>query len=63
MMNQWVSGILGLVVAIIPFLTLSATTLTWTLVIVGLAIGISSFWGVLAEPTDSHRSRGASSRV
>jgi hypothetical protein len=59
MMNQWISGVLGLAVAVVPFLTLSETTLTWTLVIVGLAITVSSFWGMIADPKDI-RSHGTS---
>jgi heme/copper-type cytochrome/quinol oxidase subunit 4 len=50
MINQWISGLLGLVVTAVPFLTLSETTLSWTLIIVGLAIAASSFWGMFTEP-------------
>lgn len=52
MLNQWISGILGLAVAAMPFLALSETVLTWTLILVGLAITVSSFWGLIAEPKD-----------
>ena len=62
MMNTWIAGVLGLVVAMVPFLTLSETTLTWTLVIVGLAITVSSFWGMVSEPKES-RTHGAKSHV
>jgi len=59
MINQWISGILGLVIAAVPFLTLSETMLTWTLVVVGLAIAVSSFWGTITEPTNRHSVHGA----
>ena len=62
MMNTWIAGVLGLVVAVVPFLTLSETTLTWTLVIVGLAITVSSFWGMVSEPRES-RTHGERSQV
>ena len=55
MLNRWICGVLGLVVAGVAFLDLSAITLTWTLVIVGLAITISSFWNIITEPEDSRR--------
>lgn len=61
-MNKWISGILGLVVAIVPFLTLSETTLTWTLIIVGIVVAASNFWEILSTPTES-RTHGAGSHV
>lgn len=62
MLNQWVSGILGLAVVVVPFLTLSQMTLTWTLVALGLAIAASGFWGMLSEPTE-HRTHHAGSHA
>lgn len=63
MINKWISGILGLAVVAVPFLTLSDRALTWTLVIVGLAISASNFWSIVAEPADSRKARAAGSRV
>ncbi len=63
MINQWISGILGLVVVAVPFLALSGTTLTWTLVIVGLAILVSSFWGMVAEPKGSNSAQSVRGNV
>mgnify|MGYP001823464808 CR=1 FL=1 len=63
MMNQWIAGVLGLVVAVAPFLALSETTLTWTLVLAGLAIALSSFWGMVGEPTDGRKTHGTESRI
>lgn len=51
MMNQWIIGILGLVVAGITLFDLSESALTWTLVIVGLAITIISFSNMSASTT------------
>jgi len=62
MIHQWISGILGLVVAVIMFLNVSETTLTWTLVVAGLAIAISSFWGMVTG-AEEDRSRGSRSHV
>jgi len=44
MWKQWVNAILGLAVIAIPFLSLSATTLTWSLAIVGIAIAVLAIW-------------------
>lgn len=58
MINQWISGLLGLVVAGVIFLNLTENTLTWVLVISGLVIAISSFWNLLYESQE----RGSTSR-
>ncbi len=57
--SLWLSGVLGLVVATVPFLELSETTVTWTLVAAGLVIMLSSFWVLIVTPTN-RRSHGAS---
>ena len=45
------NGILGIGVMIVPFLGLTATQNTWTLVIGGLAIAILGFWGATEHAT------------
>ncbi len=45
MWQQWINGILGLWVIVIPFLGLTDGTLTWTLVITGIVIAVLGFWG------------------
>ena len=52
MLNQWVCGVLGLLVAVVPFLSLSETTLTWTLVIAGLVIAVGNFWSMLTASAE-----------
>lgn len=59
MISRWISGVLGLVVVVIPFLTLSESALTWTLVIVGVVIAFSSFWALLFEAAEEGRTHGA----
>lgn len=61
MISHWISGLLGLVIVAVPFLSLSSTTLTWTLVITGSVITISSFWDMFTE-TDGQRVQGTQGR-
>ena len=63
MMDKWISGLLGLAVMIIPFLTLSDRVLTWSLVITGLVIAMISFWSLVAQPPTSRRLHGSGSQV
>ncbi len=63
MMNKWISGISGLAIAVVPFVALSETMLTWILVIFGLAITISSISGMIAEPGNSRRTHGIGSHI
>lgn len=63
MLHQWISGILGLVVSVVPFLKLSETTFTWLLVIVGLAITVSSFGSMLAEANANHSAQSTRRNV
>jgi hypothetical protein len=44
MWQQWVNGILGVWTITVPFLGLTGDTLTWTLVITGVAIAVLGFW-------------------
>ncbi len=50
MLHQWIYAILGLVIAAVPFLALTAEALTWTLVVLGLLITAVSLWSMFAEP-------------
>jgi hypothetical protein len=45
MWQQWVNGILGIWIIIVPFLGLSASANLWTLAITGLVVAILGFWG------------------
>lgn len=49
--KYWIDGLLGLAVIGVIFLDLSATTLTWSLGIIGGIIAAVSFWGALEEPS------------
>jgi hypothetical protein len=54
MLNQWITALLGLVVVAVPFLSLSASTVTWTLVVVGLIITANAMWGVFVVSEDQY---------
>jgi hypothetical protein len=49
MWQQWVNAILGIAIIATPFLALSATALTWTLVVAGVAVAILSVWSAMKE--------------
>ena len=57
MWKQWVNAILGLAVIAIPFLSLSATALTWSLAIVGIAIAVLAIWSATEAPSYEGSSR------
>jgi uncharacterized iron-regulated membrane protein len=54
MWQQWVTAVLGLVVAIVPFLSLSATGLAWTLLIGGIAVAVLSVWTAIKEQSPEY---------
>lgn len=59
MINQWLNGVLGLVIIGVPFLNLSEVSLMWTLVAVGVVVAVNSFWILLVDsemPESSHSS-------
>lgn len=62
MINQWISGVLGLIIAVVPFLSLSQVALTWTLVIIGLAVAVINFWEMIVSPKE-HYTHSVESRV
>ena len=45
MWQHWINAILGIWVIVIPFLALTGSTLTWTLVATGAVILVLGFWG------------------
>lgn len=51
MWQQWINGILGLWMIIVPFLGLQGSTFTWTLAITGVVVAILGFWGALEQRT------------
>ena len=54
---NWINGLLGLVIIGVAFLDLSATTLTWTLVVSGVLVATISFWNVVNDKTGSEYER------
>ncbi len=60
MWQQWVNGILGLWVIVVPFLGLTAQAFTWTLVVTGLVVAVLGFWGAgehVSWDSEHHRAR------
>ncbi len=47
MWQQWLNGLLGLWVILLPFLGLTGETAVWTFVVSGMLIAILGFWGAL----------------
>lgn len=45
MWQQWVNGILGIWLVILPFLGFAADTLNTILIITGVVIAVLGFWG------------------
>jgi hypothetical protein len=54
MWQQWVNAVLGLVAIVVPFLNLSAATLTWTLVVGGIAVAVLSVWTAIREQSPEY---------
>lgn len=54
MWQQWLNGVLGLWVIVVPFLGLSATANTWTLAITGIVVAILGFWGASEQAAMEH---------
>lgn len=51
MWQQWLNGVLGLWILTVPFLSLDATTMLWTLVSTGVVVAILGFWGASEHAT------------
>ncbi|HEV8677337.1 MAG TPA: hypothetical protein VN701_00675 [Candidatus Paceibacterota bacterium] len=49
MWQQWINLILGLWVLAVPFIGITASTLTWTLAVTGIIIAGLALWGALVE--------------
>jgi len=48
MWQQWLNGILGLWLVVLPFLNLgTGNALTWTLIVSGALVAALGFWGAL----------------
>ena len=54
MWQQWVNGVLGLWVLLVPFLGLTDAQNTWTFASTGLVIAILGFWGASEHATMEH---------
>jgi hypothetical protein len=61
MWQQWINGVLGLWVILVPFLSLANDiTFTYTMVATGIAIAVLAFWGAAAHQNHNyggHRTR------
>jgi hypothetical protein len=49
MWQDWVNGILGLVVLVVAFMGLTGSSLMWTLAVIGVIIAVVGFWGAGAK--------------
>lgn len=54
MWKQWINAILGAIAIAVPFLGLTAATLTWTLVVMGLTIAVLSLWTISEVPREEY---------
>jgi hypothetical protein len=55
MWKEWVTAILGLGVIAAPFVGLTGNAFTWSLVVMGAAVAVLSFWSA-TETTSEYRS-------
>jgi len=44
MWKQWVNGVLGLWIVLLPYLGFTADIHTWLMVITGVVIAVLAFW-------------------
>lgn len=51
MWQDWLNGILGIWVLVIPFIGVSGSSLTTTLVVTGVIIAILGFWAAASPKT------------
>ena len=54
MWQQWVNAVIGLAVIATPFLALSATAVTWTLVVFGAVVAVLAVWGAMKEESTEY---------
>lgn len=57
MWKQWVNAILGVAIIAVPFMGLTAATLTWSLVVGGIAIAALSLWSAAEEQSPEYHRR------
>lgn len=57
MWQQWVNGVLGIIVFALAFgvVALDPATLSWTLGILGAAIAVLAFWGAAESAPTTRR--------
>jgi hypothetical protein len=55
MWQQWITALLGLFTIAVPFMDLTASTLTWTLAAVGIAVAVLAIWGGAEEQAMERR--------
>ena len=55
MWQQWINGLLGIWLIVLPFAAGLGTGVTWALVITGAAITVLGFWGIAAHKEIEHR--------
>jgi hypothetical protein len=51
MWQDWVNGIVGLWVIVVPFLGLTGASLMWTLVVTGVVVAVLAFWSGAQQST------------
>ena len=49
MWQDWVNGILGLVVLVAAFMGLTGSSMVWTFAVLGVVIAVVGFWGAGAK--------------
>ena len=63
MWQQWINGILGLWIILVPFLDLASDGLAYTLVATGIIVAILGFWGAASHQTYMGRDTRERSRM
>lgn len=54
MWQQWINGLLGLWLMIVPFLAMTQQSFMWVVMITGLIVAILAFWGAGRENSTAH---------
>jgi hypothetical protein len=57
MWQQWVNAILGVAIIAVPFVGLTSAAMTWTLVVIGIAVALLALWGAAYEQSGEHQAR------
>ncbi|MDE1925476.1 MAG: SPW repeat protein [Patescibacteria group bacterium] len=53
MWQDWVNGILGLWIIVVPFIGLTGASLVWTLAVTGIVIAVLGFWSGAQQSTSA----------